>query len=70
VLEHSGTAPGFAAPGRITRVTPDNVRHVINTGNTLMRPTAIVVDDDGAIYVSNKGAGFAAGAGEVLKIVQ
>jgi hypothetical protein len=69
VLEHSGTAPGFGAPGRITRITPDNVRHVINTGSTLMRPTAIVVDDDGAIYVSNKGAGFAAGAGEVLKIV-
>jgi hypothetical protein len=45
------------------------VRHVINTGTTLTRPTAIVVDDDGAIYVSNKGAGFAAGAGEVLKIV-
>jgi hypothetical protein len=46
------------------------VRHVINTGSTLTRPTAIVVDDDGAIYVSNKGAGFPAGAGEVLKIVQ
>jgi len=70
VLEHSATAPGFAAPGKITRITPDNVRHVINTGTTLVRPTAIVVDDAGAIYVSNKGAGFAAGAGEVLKIVQ
>ena len=69
VLEHSATAPGFAAPGKLTRITPDNVRHVINTGTTLMRPTAIVVDDDGAIYVSNKGAGFAAGGGEVLKIV-
>jgi hypothetical protein len=70
VLEHSATAPGFAAPGKITRITPDNVRHVISTGSTtLMRPTAIVVDDAGAIYVSNKGAGFAAGAGEVLKIV-
>ena len=70
VLEHSGTGPGFAAPGRITRITPDNVRHVINTGTRLMRPTAIVVGEDGAIYVSNMGAGFAAGAGEVLKIVQ
>jgi glucose/arabinose dehydrogenase len=69
VLEHSATAPGFGAPGRITRITPDNVRHVINTGTTLVRPTAIVVDEVGAIYVSNKGAGFAAGAGEVLKIV-
>ena len=69
VLEHSATAPGFGAPGKITRITPDNVRHVINTGTTLMRPTAIAVDDTGAIYVSNKGAGFAAGAGEVLKIV-
>jgi sugar lactone lactonase YvrE len=68
VLGHSGTAPGFGAPGRITQITPDNVRQVINTGSTLM-PTAIVVADDGAIYVSNKGAGFAAGAGEVLKIV-
>lgn len=70
VLEHSATGPGFAAPGRITRITPDNVRHVINTGTTLMRPTAILVDEDGAIYVSNKGAGFAGGLGEVLKIVQ
>jgi hypothetical protein len=69
VLEHSAAAPGFAAPGRITRITPDNVRHVINTGTTLTRPTSILVDDDGAIYVSNKGAAFAAGAGEVLKIV-
>jgi len=70
VLEHSAASPGFAAPGRITRITPDNVRHVINTGTTLMRPTAILVDEDGAIYVSNKGAGFAQGLGEVLKIVQ
>ena len=69
VLEHSATAPGFGAPGKITRITPDNVRQVINTGTTLVRPTAIAVDDTGAIYVSNKGAGFAAGAGEVLKIV-
>lgn len=70
VLEHAATAPGFAAPGRITRITPDNVRHVINTGTTLQRPTAIVVDGDNAIYVSNRGAGSAAGAGQVLKIVQ
>jgi len=70
VLEHSGTAPGFGAPGRITRITPDNVRHVIDKMFCLTRPTAIVVADDGAIYVSNKGAGFGAGAGEVLKIVQ
>jgi sugar lactone lactonase YvrE len=68
VLEHSATSPGFAAPGKITRITPDNVRHVINTGTRLMRPTAIVVGEDGAIYVSNMGAGFAAGVGEVLKI--
>ena len=70
VLEHSAAAPGFAAPGKITRITPDNVRHVIDTGTRLTRPTAIVVDDDGAIYVTNKGAGSPAGAGEVLKIVQ
>ena len=57
-------------PGRITRITPDTVRHIIDTGTTLMRPTAIVIDEDGAIYASNKGAGFAAGVGEVLKIVQ
>ena len=69
VLEHSESSPGFAAPGKITRITPDDDRQVIDTGTTLMRPTAILVDEDGAIYVSNKGAGFAAGAGEVLKIV-
>jgi len=70
VLEHSATAPGFGAPGKITRITPDNVRHVINTGTRLARPTSILVDDDGAIYVSNKGAAFPTGAGEVLKIVE
>ena len=70
VPEHSATGPGFAAPGKITRITPDNVRHVINTGTTLMRPTAILIGEDGAIYVSNMGAGFAAGLGELLKIVQ
>jgi hypothetical protein len=74
VLEHSisGSAPQFfSGPGRITRITPDNVRHVVSTGSVVLeRPTSILVDDDGAIYVSNRGAGFAAGAGQVLKIVQ
>ena len=70
VLEHSATGPGFGAPGRITKITRDTVRHVINTGARLQRPTAIIVDEDGAIYVSNKGAGVPAGAGEVLKIVE
>jgi len=70
VLEHSAQAPGFAAPGKITRITPGGARNPINTGTRLTRPTSILVDDDGAIYVTNKGAGFAAGAGEVLKIVE
>ena len=65
VLEHSTTTPGFGQPGRLTRVAQDGTRTVITTA--LNRPTAVIVDQDGAIYVSNNGV--TVGGGEVLKIV-
>jgi len=65
VLEHSTTAPGMSGPGRLTKVAANGTRTVITTA--LNRPTSVVVDDDGIIYVSNNGVSV--GTGEVLRIV-
>lgn len=65
VLEHSTTTPVFGQPGRLTKVAPNGTRTVITTA--LTRPTGVIVDQDGAIYVSNNGV--TVGGGEVLKIV-
>jgi hypothetical protein len=64
VLEHSSAGPFFAGPGRLTRVAPNGARTVVVA--TLDHPTAVVVDDDGTIYVSNRGTSI--GVGEVLRI--
>jgi sugar lactone lactonase YvrE len=65
VVEFSaGPAPGLAAPGRLIRVLPDGTREVV-LGN-LDHPTSVLVDDDGTIYVTNRGISI--GNGEVLKI--
>jgi glucose/arabinose dehydrogenase len=64
VLEHSTASPGFGGTGRLTKVAPNGVRTVITTA--LNRPTSVLVDDDGAIYVSNNGVSV--GTGEVVKI--
>jgi hypothetical protein len=70
VLEHD--ADGLFAPlgpsegGRLTRVTRDGTRTVIaSTG--LVRPGALAIGTDGAIYVTNRSV--SAGGGEVVRIV-
>jgi hypothetical protein len=65
VLEHSTGPAFFAGAGRITRVSPTGVRTIVVAG--LDRPTSLVVDGDGAIYVTNHGISM--GAGEVIKVV-
>ena len=64
VLEHSTGPVFFAGPGDIIRIMPDGSRSVVFAG--LDRPTSLVVDRDGTIYVTNHG--ISAGTGEVLKI--
>ena len=67
VLEHSiaTTFPPIGTPGRLTKVAPNGTRTEIT--RALNRPTSVIVDDNGVIYVSNNGV--AVGTGEVLKIV-
>jgi hypothetical protein len=65
VLEHASSAMFFGGPGRLIKVAPNGTRTVITTA--LNRPTGVIVDDEGLIYVSNNGT--SAGTGEVLKIV-
>jgi hypothetical protein len=64
VLEHSSAGPFFAAPGRLIRVAPDGARSTIV--ENLTRPTAVLLTDDGTIYISNKGTSIA--VGEVLRV--
>jgi sugar lactone lactonase YvrE len=64
VLEHSSAGPFFAGAGRLTRVTSGGARTVVVSN--LNRPTAVLVDADGTIYISNKGTSVA--TGEVLKV--
>lgn len=67
VLEHSiaATFPPIGTPGRLTKVAPNGTRTEIT--RALNRPTSVLVDGDGVIYVSNNGVSV--GTGEVLKIV-
>ena len=64
VLEHASGATGFGGPGRVIQVAQDGTRTVVI--DQLTRPTSILVDEDGVIYVSNFG--ISAGGGEVLRI--
>ena len=66
VLEHSSGPMFFGGVGKITRITSAGVRSTVVTG--LDRPTSMVIDNDGTIYVINHGISM--GAGEVLKVVQ
>jgi hypothetical protein len=50
----------------LIKVALNGTRTVITTA--LNRPTSVIVDADGTIYVSNNGVSI--GTGEVLKIVQ
>jgi hypothetical protein len=66
-LEHSiaATFPPIGTPGRLTKIATDGTRTEIT--RALNRPTSVIVDDDGVIYVSNNGVSV--GTGQVLKIV-
>ena len=67
VLEMS-PANGFPAPfiGTISRVDPSGARTLIASGLAL--PTGLTYGPDGALYVSNFGFGFPAGAGQIWRI--
>jgi hypothetical protein len=64
VLEHATSLMFFGGPGRLTKIAPNGTRTVITTA--LNRPTSVLVDDDGVIYVSNNGVSV--GTGQVLRI--
>lgn len=64
VLEHASGPMGFGGPGGIKRIAPNGTRTVVLQG--LTRPTSLVVDGRGTIYVTNNGV--VVGTGEVLKV--
>lgn len=64
VLEHATGPVFFGGPGRIVRVRPDGSHSVVIGG--LVRPTSLLVDRRGTIYVTNKG--LAVLGGEVLRV--
>jgi hypothetical protein len=69
LLEHA-TGAFFSGPGRIRRVDLDasgNPLPPVEVHTGLDRPTSILVDVDGTIYVTNHGVSI--GTGEVLRIV-
>jgi sugar lactone lactonase YvrE len=64
VVEFAGGMTGLGAPGRLLRVLPNGTRET--AVDNLDRPTSVLVDADGVIYVTNKGT--SPGNGEVLRI--
>lgn len=64
VLQHATGPVFFGGPGQLIRVATDGTRSVLVEG--LSRPTSVVVDDDGTIFISNRGTSV--GTGEVLRI--
>ena len=76
VLQHSTGPTGLTADGALFRIdsallgtngcTRANSVWVQTAGRRLIRPTAVAVGPDGAVYVSNKG--LSVGMGEVLRI--
>jgi len=62
------TTPGGPTPGTgaIVRVRAGHPAETVVSG--LVFPTGLTVGPDGAFYVSEKGFGFGAGAGRVLRI--
>jgi hypothetical protein len=64
VLQHA-TGPFLSGDGALIRVAPDGTRTTI-ASEGLVRPTSVLVADDGAIYVSNRGTSV--GDGEVIRI--
>ena len=66
VLEHAGGPQFFAGPGQIVRVAPNGARSVVLGG--LDRPTSLIVDQAGTVFVTNHG--IAVGTGEVLRVAR
>ena len=64
VLQHATGAAFFTGPGQLTRVAPGGTGSVVVSG--LSRPTSVLIDEDGTIYISNRGTSI--GTGEVLRI--
>jgi hypothetical protein len=64
VLEHAGGPVFFGAPGRIVRVAPDGTRTF--PVENLTRPTSVLVDCKGTLYVTNNGVNV--GIGEVIRV--
>ena len=65
LLQHATGATFFPGPGQLIRVAPNGTRSVVPTGD-LTRPSSVAVDDDGTIFISNRGTSV--GTGEVLRI--
>ncbi|MEO5579121.1 MAG: ScyD/ScyE family protein [Gemmatimonadaceae bacterium] len=64
VLQFATAPVFFGGPGALIHVAPNGTRTTITTA--LTQPTGITVDDDGIVYVSNRGTSVA--TGEVLRI--
>lgn len=63
VLQFATAPVFFGGPGALIHVAPDGTRTTVTTA--LFHPTAVLIGDDGSVYVSNRGSGI--GAGEVLR---
>jgi hypothetical protein len=64
VLQHA-TGPFLSGSGALIRIAPDGTRTIL-ADEGLNQPTSVLVGDDGAIYVSNRGTSV--GTGEVVRI--
>lgn len=64
VLQHATGATFFTGLGQLIRVARNGTRSVVV--DNLTRPTSVLVDQDGTIYISNRGTSI--GTGEVLSI--
>jgi sugar lactone lactonase YvrE len=65
-VQHATGPVFFAGPGDVIRVAPNGTRTVVIS--RLNRPTSLIIDWDGTIYVTNNG--IFAGSDEVLQIRQ
>lgn len=66
VLQTATSAGFFPGAGQVVRVDEAGNQTVVQAG--LEFPTALTFGPDGALYVSNRGFGFAPGEGEVVRI--
>ena len=64
LLEHASSPTFFGGFGRVLRIATDGTSSVVVDG--LVRPTSVLVDSDGTVYVTNRGVSI--DTGEVLRI--